>query len=71
MIYEMEKKFMTPVRLIMVAAALLGAVSLQACTPTVNLNVNMSPIYAKLDVNVRVQLDQDVKALVSQNPNLF
>lgn len=57
------------------AAFLLGAVSallaVSACTPTVNLNVNMSPIYAKLDVNVRIQLDEDVKALVQQNPNLF
>jgi hypothetical protein len=48
-----------------------SAAGLMACTPTVNLNVNMSPIYAKLDVNVRVQLDEDVKALVQQNPNLF
>lgn len=62
---------MKPVRLMILTTALLGGVCLQACTPTVNLNVNMSPIYAKLDVNVRVQLDQDVKALVSQNPNLF
>jgi len=44
---------------------------LMACTPTINLNVKMSPIYAKLDVNVRVQLDEDVKALIAQNPNLF
>ncbi len=49
-------------------AAVLGLV---ACTPSVNVNVNLAPIYAKLDVNVKVQLDQDVKALVQQNPNLF
>ncbi len=48
-----------------------GGLSLTACTPSVNVNVNLAPIYAKLDVNVKVQLDQDVKALVQQNPNLF
>jgi len=42
-----------------------------ACTPSVNVNVNLAPIYAKLDVNVKVQLDQDVKALIQQNPDLF
>ncbi len=44
---------------------------LAACTPSVNVNVNLAPIYAKLDVNVKVQLDQDVKDLVQKNPNLF
>ena len=51
--------------------ALLAAVAMTACTPSVNVNVNLAPIYAKLDVNVKVQLDQDVKSLVQQNPNLF
>lgn len=58
-------------KLILIAVTAASAAGLMACTPTVNLNVNMSPIYAKLDVNVRVQLDEDVKALVQQNPNLF
>ncbi len=53
----------------------LGAIAMTAamaaCTPSVNVNVNLAPIYAKLDVNVKVQLDQDVKALVQQNPDLF
>ncbi|WP_443748396.1 YnbE family lipoprotein [Asticcacaulis solisilvae] len=52
-------------------AAVAATLSLAACTPSVNVNVNLAPIYAKLDVNVKVQLDQDVKALVQQNPNLF
>ncbi len=52
-------------------AAGIAALSLMACTPSVNVNVNLAPIYAKLDVNVKVQLDEDVKALVQQNPNLF
>ena len=51
--------------------AVLTAVAVTACTPSVNVNVNLAPIYAKLDVNVKVQLDQDVKTLVQQNPNLF
>jgi hypothetical protein len=51
--------------------AMMMAVAMTACTPSVNVNVNLAPIYAKLDVNVKVQLDQDVKALVQQNPNLF
>ena len=52
-------------------AAGVSVMTLAACTPSVNVNVNLAPIYAKLDVNVKVQLDQDVKALVQQNPNLF
>ena len=55
----------------MAAAGVSTAIMLVACTPSVNVNVNLAPIYAKLDVNVKVQLDEDVKALVQQNPNLF
>ncbi len=54
-----------------VLGAMMMAVAMTACTPSVNVNVNLAPIYAKLDVNVKVQLDQDVKSLVQQNPNLF
>jgi len=56
-----------------IAAAALGvcASALMACTPSVNVNVNLAPIYAKLDVNVKVQLDEDVKALIQENPDLF
>jgi len=56
-----------------IAAAVMGvgSIMLIACTPSVNVNVNLAPIYAKLDVNVKVQLDQDVKALIQQNPDLF
>jgi hypothetical protein len=53
------------------AALVFSAFALMACTPSVNVNVNLAPIYAKLDVNVKVQLDQDVKALIQENPNLF
>ncbi len=51
--------------------AAVMAMAMAACTPSVNVNVNLAPIYAKLDVNVKVQLDQDVKALVQKNPDLF
>jgi hypothetical protein len=47
------------------------ALALAACTQTIKLDVSPITIYAKLDADVRVRLDEDVKALVQQNPNLF
>jgi hypothetical protein len=44
---------------------------LGACTPTVRVEVAPITIYDKLDANVRLQLDEDVKALIQKNPNLF
>ena len=41
------------------------------CTPTVRVEVAPINIYAKLDANVRVRLDQEVQTLIQQNPNLF
>ena len=40
-----------------IAAAALGmsAAGLMACTPSVNVNVNLAPIYAKLDVNFHIK----------------
>ena len=52
-------------------AALGGLAFLGACAPTVHVDVKPITIYAKLDANVRLQLDEDVKALIQQNPNLF
>jgi hypothetical protein len=49
----------------------LAALSLAACSPTVHVKVDPITIYAKLDANVRLQLDEDVKALIQKNPNLF
>ncbi len=54
-----------------VLLAALAATSLAACTPTVRVEVAPINIYAKLDANVRLQLDEDVKALIQKNPNLF
>ena len=48
------------------AAAMLGA-----CTPTIRVEVAPIYIYAKLDANVRVQLDKEVQSAIQQNPNLF
>ena len=42
-----------------------------ACTPTVRVEVAPIQIYAQLDANVRVRLDQEVQTLIQQNPNLF
>lgn len=53
-----------------VAAGGLG-VALAGCTHTIKLDVQPITIYAKLDADVRVRLDEDVKALIQQNPNLF
>jgi len=57
-----------PMRASLAALALFG---LAACTPTVRVEVAPITIYAKLDANVRLQLDEDVKALIQKNPNLF
>lgn len=53
------------------ALAALMALSLCACAPTVHVKVDPITIYAKLDANVRLSLDEDVKALIQKNPNLF
>lgn len=53
--------------------AALGAVAVMAsaCTPTVRLQVDPIQIYAKLDADVRVRLDQELQDLLRENPNLF
>ena len=52
------------------ALALAGA-GLGACTPTVRVEVAPINIYAKLDADVRIRLDQEVRDLIAQNPDLF
>jgi hypothetical protein len=47
------------------------AVMTAACTPTIRVEVAPISIYAKLDADVRVRLDQEVQTLIAQNPNLF
>jgi len=48
------------------APGLLGG-----CTSTVRLEVAPINIYAKLDANVRIQLDKEVQSLIAKNPDLF
>jgi hypothetical protein len=52
------------------AFALLGLMP-AACAPTVTVDVKPITIYAKLDADVRLRLDQEVKDLIQKNPNLF
>ncbi|MDE2112190.1 MAG: YnbE family lipoprotein [Alphaproteobacteria bacterium] len=52
-------------------AAGLAAMMLGACTPTIRVEVAPINIYAKLDADIRVRLDNEVKSAVKQNPNLF
>jgi hypothetical protein len=52
-------------------AALAAAVGAAACTPTIRVAVEPITIYAKLDADVRLRLDEEVKALIQSNPNLF
>lgn len=49
----------------------LLAVGAAACTPTVRLQVDPIQIYAKLDADVRIRLDEELRALLQENPNLF
>lgn len=51
--------------------ALAAATLVSACAIPVKVEVAPITIYAKLDADVRLRLDDDVKALIKQNPNLF
>lgn len=41
------------------------------CAPTIHVKVDPITIYAKLDANIRIRLDDDVKKAIQSNPNLF
>lgn len=58
-------------RLAGLAAGAGLALAAAACAPTIHVKVDPITIYAKLDANVRLQLDKDVQALIQKNPNLF
>jgi hypothetical protein len=62
---------MTDRRSLRALAPLPLILGLSACAPTLHVDVKPITIYAKLDANVRLQLDEDVKALILKNPNLF
>jgi hypothetical protein len=58
-------------RLAAVALGLATVLAATACTPTIRLQVDPIQIYAKLDADVRVRLDQQLQTILQQNPNLF
>ena len=59
-------------RLIRTALLAAGAAAvLSGCTPTIRLQVDPIQIYARLDADVRVRLDQELRDLLADNPNLF
>lgn len=59
-------------KIVALAALVMGVgAALQACTPTVRLQVEPINIYAKLDADVRVRLDREVESAIKQNPALF
>ncbi|WKL57753.1 YnbE family lipoprotein [Asticcacaulis sp. ZE23SCel15] len=62
----MTHKGLKPLALLVLTAPVFAA-----CVPTVRVEVAPISIYAKLDHDVRISLDEDAKALVQQNPNLF
>ena len=51
------------------AGSVTGAVLVSL--PTVRVQVDPIQIYAKLDADVRVRLDQELRQLLEENPNLF
>lgn len=55
------------------ALALSAAVGLAGCIHVHIDPIQVAPIniYAKLDADVRLKLDQDVKDLAQKNPDLF
>jgi hypothetical protein len=58
-------------KIFVLAVSALALTGLAACTPTVRVEIAPITIYAKLDADVRLRLDEDVKALIQKNPNLF
>lgn len=61
---------MNPARSLAAVAVAVAGFGFGACA-TVHVDVKPITIYAKLDADVRLRLDDDVKALIKQNPDLF
>jgi hypothetical protein len=53
------------------ATGALALLNLAACAPTIDVKVEPISIYAKLDADIRIRLDQEVQSAIKQNPNLF
>ena len=56
---------------VLIGAAVMLTALTAACAPTIRVKVDPINIYAKLDADVRVRLDQEVQTLIASNPNLF
>lgn len=61
---------MNPARSLAALAVAVAGFGFAGCA-TVHVDVKPITIYAKLDADVRLRLDDDVKALIKQNPDLF
>jgi hypothetical protein len=68
---RMEKRMNKRALILALIATGALAASVSACAPTIHVKVDPINIYAKLDANVRVQLDKEVQTAIQQNPNLF
>ena len=58
---------------VILALAAVPAILLGGCIHVIIDPIQVAPIniYAKLDADVRLRLDEDVKSLVQKNPDLF
>ena len=65
------KTVMTRRGVIIALTGASAALGLGACTPTIDVKVEPISIYAKLDADIRIRLDQEVQSAIKQNPNLF
>lgn len=59
--------------LLLVVLAAISATTLGGCLRIMIDPIQVAPIniYAKLDADVRLRLDEDVKSLAQKNPDLF
>lgn len=59
--------------LLVLALAAVAATTLGGCLRIMIDPIQVAPIniYAKLDADVRLRLDEDVKSLAQKNPDLF
>lgn len=62
---------MTRRGVVIAATGALALLNLGACAPTIDVKVEPISIYAKLDADIRIRLDQEVQSAIKQNPNLF
>jgi hypothetical protein len=65
------KAAMTRSGLLIAGAGAVAILSQIGCTPTIDVKVEPISIYAKLDADIRIRLDNEVQSAIQQNPNLF